>query len=118
MAFLNIDMAAAKDKSLAKLLLSAAKPFLSKYGEVQHLAIDSAARTLTVDVLPLGERDPIRVELIGYGLTTDETGRGWLTFAQLSTSRQWLTLVAEKALPERRIMLPSATPMALLQAML
>ena len=118
MAFLNIDMAAAKDKSLSKLLLSAAKPFLSAYGEVLHLTIDSAARTLTVDVLPVGERESIRVEVIGYNLTTDATGRGWLTFERLSTSRQWLTLVAEKALPERRVKLPSAAPMTLLQSML
>lgn len=118
MALFNIDLAAAKDKSLSKLLLSAAKPFLSEYGEVLQLAIDSAARTLTVEVLPAGERESIRVELVGYGLTTDETGRGWLTFDRLTTSRQWLTLVVAKALPERRIKLPSATPMAMLQAML
>ncbi|MFP5259026.1 MAG: hypothetical protein ACLGQH_08380 [Acidobacteriota bacterium] len=118
MSFFNIDMAAAKDKSLSKLLLSAAKPFLNKYGEVLNLAIDSAARTLTVEVLPVGEREAVQVELVGYHLTTDETGRGWLSFERLSTSRQWLTLVAEKALPERRIKLPSGTPMAMLQAML
>ncbi|MHC1789109.1 hypothetical protein [Solidesulfovibrio sp.] len=119
MAFnLNIDLASAKDKSLSKLLHSAAKQYLKEYGDVQALALDSAARTLTMEVLPLGERESIVVELAGYGLATDETGRGWLTFAHLSTSRQWLTRIAEKALPEHRLKLPSATPMALLQTML
>jgi len=118
MALFNIDLASAKDKSLSKLLLSAAKPLLSQYGEVLHLAIDSAARKLAVEVLPVGERESIQVELVGYALTTDENGRGWLTFERLDTSRQWLTLVAQKVLPERRVKLPSATPMTLLQSML
>lgn len=111
-------LASAKDKSLSKLLFSAAKQFLREYGEVVAVTIDSSARTLNMEVLPLGERESIVVELAGYGLVTDETGRGWLTFAHLSTSRQWLTRIAEKALPERRLKLPSATPMALLQTML
>ena len=119
MAFdINNTLASAKDKSLSKLLLSAAKPFLREYGEVVALCIDSSARTLTMEVLPVGERETIGVELTGYKLVTDETGRGWLTFERFSTTRQWLTLVVEKALPERRLKLPSATPMALLQTML
>ena len=115
---INIDLASAKDKSLSKLLLSAAKPFLAPYGEVLALEIKSGERSVRVDVLPLGESEPIRVELAGYGLATDETGRGWLTFQSLTTSRQWLTRIADKALADRRIKLPSATPMAMLQAML
>jgi hypothetical protein len=119
MAFdLNGTLASAKDKSLSKLLLSAAKQYLRDYGDVVAVALNSAARTLHMEVLPVGEREAILVELTGYGLVTDETGRGWLTFERFATSRHWLTLVAEKALPERRLKLPSATPMALLQTML
>lgn len=119
MAFdVSAAFASAKDKSLSKLLLSAAKPFLKEFGEVVNVTINSSARTLKIEVLPLGEHEAIWVELTGYALATDETGRGWLTFDQLSTSRQWLTRVAEKALPEHRLKLPSATPMALLQTML
>ena len=114
----NLDLASAKDKSLSKLLLSAAKPFLAPYGEVLALEIKSAERSIKLEVLPVGESEPIRVELDGYGLLTDETGRGWLTFRSLTTSREWLTRIADKALAERRIKLPSATPMAMLQAML
>lgn len=113
-----IDIASAKDKSLSSLLLSAARPYLREYGEVMALALNSAARTLQMEVLPVGERESILVELTGYGLTTDAAGRGWLTFEKLFTSRQWLTLIAEKAMPDRRLPLPSATPMGLLQTLL
>ena len=119
MAFnLNIDIASAKDKSLSKLLLSSARQFLREYGEVLDLLLDTSARTLAMEVLPVGERESIRVELSGYGLATDSNGRGWLTFERCTTSRQWLTLIAEKAMPEKRLRLPSATPMGLLQTLL
>ncbi len=119
MAFdLHLNVAAAKDKSLSKLLLSSARQFLREYGELIDLRLDSTARSLTMDVLPVGEHESIRVELSGYGLTTDASGRGWLTFEGLATSRQWLTLIAEKALPDKRLRLPSATPMGLLQTLL
>jgi len=114
----NIDLASAKDKSLSKLLLSSARQYLREYGEVQDLQLNTAAHTLTMHMLPVGENESIRIELSGYGLSTDSTGRGWLTFERFSTSRQWLTLVAEKALPDKKLRLPSATPMGLLQTIL
>jgi hypothetical protein len=117
MAFpFNLDLAGAKDKSLSKLLLASARQYLKAFGEVRDLALDTAARSIAVEVLPVGETEPIRVSLSGYGLLTDATGRGWLTFDQLTTSREWLTMVAERALPEKKLPLPPGTPMSLLQA--
>lgn len=119
MAFsLNLDLAGAKDKSLSKLLLSSARQFLREYGEVLDLSLDTTARAIRVEVLPVGEAESIRVALTGYGLTTDATGRGWLTFTELTTSRQWLTLLAARVLSDKRLPLPSGTPMGLLQTLL
>ena len=115
---LNIDLAGAKDKSLSKLLLSSARQYLHEYGEVRDLALDTAARTITVEVLPVGEAGPIRVTVFGYGLATDGTGRGFLTYEAIAFSRQWLTLLAERILPDKRLPLPSGTPMGLLQTLL
>jgi hypothetical protein len=119
MAFpFNLDLGGAKDKSLSKLLLSSARQYLKEFGEVLDVVLDSAARSISVSMLPVGELEPIRVDLTGYGLTTDATGRGWLTYEGLTTSRQWLTLVAERAMPEKKLRLPSGTPMGLLQTLL
>ncbi|EHJ46650.1 hypothetical protein DFW101_0633 [Solidesulfovibrio carbinoliphilus subsp. oakridgensis] len=115
---LNLDLAGAKDKSLSKLLLSSARQFLREYGEVRDLALDTKARSIRVEVLPVGESEPIKVAVEGYGLTTDSTGRGWLTFTSLSTSREWLTLLAAKVLPDKRLPLPPGAPMGILQSIL
>lgn len=114
----NIDLAGAKDKSLSKLLLSSARQYLHEYGEVRDLTLDTAARSLSVEVLPVGEQEPIRVTVFGYGLATDGTGQGFLTYDAIAFSRQWLTLLAERLLPDRRLPLPPGTPMGLLQTIL
>jgi hypothetical protein len=115
---LNLDLAGAKDKSLSKLLLSSARQYLREFGDVLDLVLDTTARTIAVEVLPVGEQEPIRIELTGYGLTTDSSGRGWLTYEGLSTSRQWLDLLAGRVLPDKRLRLPSGTPMGLLNSIL
>lgn len=115
---LNLDLSGAKDKSLSKLLLSSARQYLHEYGEVRDLRLDTAARTIAVEVLPVGETEPIRVTVFGYGLATDGSGRGFLTYDDITFSRQWLTLLAERILPEKRLPLPSGTPMGLLQTLL
>ncbi|MEA4856987.1 MAG: hypothetical protein AAGU21_09230 [Solidesulfovibrio sp.] len=115
---INIDLAGAKDKSLSKLLLSSARQYLREYGEVRDLSLDSAARSISLEILPVGECEPIRATVFGYGLATDGSGRGHLTFEDLAFSRQWLTMLATRLLPDKRLPLPSGTPMGLLQTLL
>jgi hypothetical protein len=114
----SLDLAGAKDKSLSKLLLASARQYLKEFGEVLDIALDTAARTIAVEVLPVGEREPIRVDLTGYGLSTDGEGGNWLTFEGLRASREWMTLAAARLLPQRRLRLPPGTPMGLLQTLL
>lgn len=114
----SLNLAGAKDKSLSKLMLSSARQFLREYGEVVDLTLDTKARSIQVEVLPVGETNPIRIAVTGYGLTTDTTGRGWLTFTELTTSREWLTLLAAKVLADKRLPLPPGAPMGLLQSIL
>ena len=113
-----IDLAGAKDKSVAKLLLASARQLLKEFGEVLDITLSTATRTIAVEMLPVGEREPIRVDLAGYGLTTDGAGEHWLTYERLTASREWMTLAAARLLPQNRLRLPSGTPMGLLRTLL
>lgn len=114
----NLDLAGAKDRSLSKLLLASARKFLKEFGEVLDISLNTAARTIAVEVLPLGEREPIRVDLAGYSLFTDGGGAHWLAYEQLRASREWMTLAADRLMPQKRLRLPPGTPMNLLQSLL
>jgi len=113
-----IDLAGAKDKSLSKLLLASARQFLKEFGEVLDITLNTAARTIAVEVLPVGERESIRVDLAGYSLFTDGGGAHWLTYERLTASREWMTLAAARLFPQQRLRLPPGTPMGLLQHLL
>lgn len=114
----SIDLAGAKDKSLSKLLLATARQVLKEFGEVVDITLNTAARTIAVEVLPVGERESIRVDMAGYGLFTDTGGTHWLTYEALCASREWMTLAAARLLPQKRLRLPPGTPIGLLQKIL
>lgn len=114
----NLNLTGAKDKSISKLLLASVRQYLKDFGEVRDLVLDTAARTITFEVLPTGEAEPITLVLSGYGLTTDEQGRGWFTFETCSFSREWLTQLVGWALPKKKVRLPAGTPIGLLQGLL
>lgn len=107
-----------KDASLSKLLLLASRHYLKDIGEVLDLALDTATRSITVEMLPVGEGESLRISLSGYGLELDATGDSWLTFDTLSTSREWLTRAVARFIPRKRLRLPPGTPVDLLQTLL
>jgi len=112
-----LDLTGFKDKSLSKLLLAAARQYLKDFGEVLDVALDTAARSVTVEMLPVGEREPIRFRVAGYGVEHDATG-DWLTFDRLVASREWITRAAVRLFPEKRLRLPDWAPVGLLQKLL
>jgi len=107
-----------RDASLSKVLLLIARQYFKDIGEVLDVALDTASRILVVEMLPVGEREPIRVELSGYGLEHDATGANWLTFDTLVASRDWLTRAVDRFLPAKRLRLPAAIPVGVLQKLL
>lgn len=112
------DLTGLKDKSLSKLLLAAARQYLNDFGEVLDVALDTATRSVTVDLLPVGEREPIQVRVSGYGLEHDPAGGDWLTFDRLIASREWITRAAARLFPQHRLPLPAWAPVGLLRKLL
>jgi len=78
--------------------------------------LDSKAKLLTVEALPKGESEPVRVELHGYDLL-QEDGETVLRFQSLRVSREWLQVLADNLLREKRIPLPPDTPFGLLKVL-
>jgi len=75
------------------------------YGEITSLEIDSADKTLHVEVLLKGEKEPLRVEILQYEIL-EQDGRPSFIARKVSTSREWITTLAERQLIGRPIPLP------------
>ena len=97
-------------KSKDKLAESMAPSFLNNsvlkpYGRIIDLKLDSEAKTLAVTLELKGEREPVKIDVQEYELR-QEGERSLLVIKGVSTSREWLTELAERLVVGRPFELP------------
>ncbi len=97
--------AAAKDAMTSRAAQTWANDFISRYGKVQELKIDSRRKTLEVSCQLEGEATPITVKIGNYVIETEGAKR-FLRASGFSCSRPWLQNVLEDHGPKQRIELP------------
>ena len=84
----------------------------ARYATMTELKIDAEKRQIEATLMLKGEREPLHVVLKGYEVKTT-AGTSTLTFRDISTSREWLTAIAEEALKDRAFPIPSVAAKAL-----
>jgi hypothetical protein len=102
MAFLSD----AKDRLLERVALPILnRTLVAPYGQVLRLRLDSTEKRAEILVDLDGERDPVEVVVGRYELRRlgSET---FLTIQAISTSRAWMTSLAERNLVGRSLKLP------------
>ncbi len=80
-----------------------------------NLSVDSRAKIIRAEVLLVGEREPVLVEVHGYGFAR-ENAVTYLTFERLAVSREWMGRILDGVLKERRIRLPDGVGTKLLES--
>ena len=84
---------------------------LEPYGRATSLEVDSAARTLRINIELKGETAPVELEITKYEIT-EEAGRYFAVVQEVRTSREWLTALARDQFCNRRFELgPKAGPL-------
>jgi hypothetical protein len=89
---------------------------LAPYGRATDLRIDSAAKSLAIEVELKGEATPVQIEITDYELVKEE-GRYFVTIKGARTSREWLTALAEDHLLNRRFEVPAQAGSMLMKAL-
>ena len=79
---------------------------LKPYGQATDLKLNSTNKTLEVTVALRGESTPIRVEVQDYELM-DEGGKTFVVLKRVTTSREWMTELAQKFLAGKRLEVPA-----------
>ena len=79
---------------------------LEPYGRVTEFKLDSSSGELDVTLELKGEVEPLRVHIQEYELI-EESGRMHLLIHRITTSRPWLTALAENLAVGRKLELPS-----------
>ena len=78
---------------------------LKPYGEATDFKLNSTNKTLEVTVRLRGEQTPIRVEVQDYEIS-EEDGKTFVVLKRISTSREWMTELAQQFLAGKRLEVP------------
>ena len=97
----------AKDGALSMLIKSFVNEKFGMYGEVSDVAIDSKNNKLVAQVLLKGERERVTATIDRYDI--ERVGEEhFIVLKRFSSSREWLTLLLNRFLKDKRYKLPAA----------
>ncbi len=92
------------------LASSAAKALLAgriqRYGTLTELRIRSGEKTLAVEMLLTGEKEPIRIEVGRYRIT-GVSGAFKITLENVTATREWIQLLLEDFVVGKTFPIPS-----------
>ena len=94
-----------KDKTIAKGLQTAINLKIKEYGEMLKLNLNSQEKTIELEVMLKGEKEPLKVYVNEY-VVSEENGKYYLYAKDIKTSREWINIVAENYLKGEKIEIP------------
>ena len=100
-------MRGAKDGALGLAMRAFINDKLGQYGEITDCAVDTKANRVTVKALLKGETQTVTATIERYALEKDGQDH-YIVLKELSSSRQWLTLMLARFFTDKRYKLPSA----------
>lgn len=80
---------------------------LKPYGKMLNLSIDSKEKTLSCTILPKGETEPIRIDIMRYAIESDGDKKV-LVIEEIQVSREWMDVIAKKVASGARVPLEGA----------
>lgn len=103
----------AKDKLIASTLPTVLnRSYLQPYGRIIDFQINTAAKSVEIELELKGETQPVRVNVQEFEIA-EQNGKTVVRLKKIATSREWLTRVANDFLIGRPIALPAEAARAI-----
>ncbi len=94
-----------KDTALSKGAKVAINAYIRKYGKMLKLNLDSKRKSIELEVLLEGEKEPLTVKVERYALT-EEKGKYFLKIYGIEISRAWINTLASSYLEGKAFEIP------------
>ena len=85
---------------------------LKPYGTMTNLQIDSKNKTITCELDLKGESTPLKINCLSYRLV-EEGEATFFEITRVETSREWINVLCDEYLKQRRFKLPPLAKLAL-----
>ena len=87
-------MGTAKEKSLSDSIEKIIGLYIQKYGKLKEFRLDIKTKQIYLDILPDGEKESIKVDVVGYDLL-EEKSKLYFRLHSVKTSKIWATKLAQ-----------------------
>lgn len=94
-----------KDVALSKGAKIAINNQIKEYGKMLKLNLDSANKSIEMEVMLDGEHEPFSVHVRNYEMT-EEKGKDFLKVHGVTTSRAWINTIASSYLEGKTFEVP------------
>ena len=94
-----------KDAALSKGLRVAVNYKIKEFGEMLKFNLDSKSKTIELEIMLEGEKEPLNIKVTSYALT-EENGKSYLIANDIVTSRAWINTVASQYLSGQKLEIP------------
>ena len=95
-----------KDKATSTVVKAFANSFISDFGNLNDIIIDSGNKSIHLSVNLKGEKESVNIEITAYEVVKSQNSN-FIQIQNITTSREWINIVLGKYYPDRRIEIPS-----------
>ena len=95
-----------KDKATSALLKKFANDFISDFGNLNDIIINSEQKSIYLSVDLKGEKESVNIDITGYEVVKSKDGN-FINLHNITASREWINIALGKYYLDRRIEIPS-----------
>ena len=95
-----------KDKTLSATAKIAINTQIKEYGKMLKLNLDSKEKSIELEVMLEGEKEPLSIKVEHYTLE-EENGKFFLKIYGVETSRAWINTIASTYLEGKSFEIPA-----------
>lgn len=95
-----------KDKAISVLVEKFANKYISDFGHLNDINIDSINKNIYLSLNLKGEKDSVKVEITGYEVVKSKNNN-FIQLHNITTSREWINVALGKYYLDRRVEIPA-----------
>ena len=95
-----------KDRGVSVAVQTAINYKIKEFGEIVKLNLDSKDKTINLEIMLDGEKEPLDVKVNRYAIN-EENGKHYLMASDIVTSRAWINTMASQYLSGQKFEIPS-----------